>query len=242
MRLLLLVCLFPWVLIAQQESPGSSSQNFLQRNNIQVGIFAQRDASPPTTYTFKGPGLIPRLRREALLGVTLSGRPFKKFPSLQPRLRFGYEHIDHTGDYLDIGRNWFGENFTERISYDHWQLAIGFHLDIMPTYLCSPFFGAHYLVVLPDHLRYVAQRDFDPDVDIPIYTELNGGGKLSQGWEINTGLRWHIARHWNLELGIYYSELDIKKDWPILANRNIAGNKLFTNQTIGFMLATQYRW
>jgi hypothetical protein len=243
MRLFILICLFPLVLPAQQISTTEpSSRNFLQRNNIQLGIFAQRDASPHSIYTFKAADLIPNLRRKGLLGIAISCQPFEELPFLQLQLRFGYEPIEHTGDNLDIGSNRFGGNFTEQISYDHWQLATGFQLEVMPTYRCSPFFGAHYLLVIPDNLRYIAQRDFDPDVDVPVYTELNGGGKLSQGWEINTGLRLYIAKHWNIKLSIYYSELDTRMNWPLLVSRRFSGNKLLITETIGVMLATQYRW
>ncbi|WP_156825732.1 hypothetical protein [Lewinella cohaerens] len=242
MRLLLLACLLPWVLTAQQESSYPSSQNFLQRNNIQVGFFAQRDNSSPQTYTYSVGGIIPLLQRKGLFGIAVSSKPFKKLSFLELQLNFGYERIDHTGDNLDFGRNWFGENFTEQISYDHWQLATGFQLEVMHAYRCSPFIGARYLLVFPEHLRYVAQRDFDPDVDLPVYMELNGGGKLSQGWEINTGLRLYITQHWNLKLGIYYSLLTIKMDWPSLSIGRFSDNNLFATDNIGFMLSTQYRW
>jgi hypothetical protein len=242
MRLLLLVCLFPWVLIAQQESPGPSSQNFFQRNNIQMGIFAQRDAAPYSPYTSRAGDRIPKLQRKGLLGIAVSCQPFKKLSFLELQLHYGYERVEHTGDKLDISRNWPGENFTEQISYDHWQVATGFQMEMMHTYACSPFIGARYLLVLPNHLRYVARPDFNTDPDVPLYTELNGGGKLSQGWEINTGLRLYIAQHWNIELGIYYSKLDIKMDWPSLFIRRFSGSNLFTTDNIGLMLATQYRW
>lgn len=242
MRLLLFICLLPWVLPAQQVAPDPTPQNFLQRNNIQMGIFTQRDASSYETYTFRAADLIPKLRRKRLLGIAVSSQPFKNLTFLQLQLRFGYESIKHSGDNLDFGSNRFGDNFTEQISYKHWQLAPGFQLEIMPFYKCSPFVGARYLLVFPGDLSYVVRRDYNPNFDVPVYTELNGGGKLSQGWEINTGLRWHIAQHWHLELGIYYSELDIRMNWPKLPSRGFSGNKLFTQETIGFMLATQYRW
>jgi hypothetical protein len=243
MRLLFFTFVLPLVLPAQEAAlTDQPSQNFLQRNKIQIGVFAQRDDSSQETYTFKAADLVPRLRHKGLFGITFSSQPFEKLSFLKLQFRFGYEQIDHTGDHLDIGDNRFGKNFTEQISYDHWQLATGIQLEMMPAYRCSPYLGATYLLANPSNLRYVVRRDFNPDFDIPVYVELNGGGKLSQGWEINTGLRFHIAQHWNLELGIYYTELDINMDWPTLASRNFSGNKLLTNETIGFMLSTQYRW
>lgn len=82
-RLLTLICLFPLTLPAQEVAQTDQpSQNFLQRNNIQVGIFAQRDASPQTTYTYRAADLIPKLRRKGLLGIAVSSQPFKKLSFL----------------------------------------------------------------------------------------------------------------------------------------------------------------
>lgn len=243
MRLLLFLFALPLMLPAQETAlPDQPSQNFLQRNKIQIGVFAQRDRSSHPTYTYKAADLIPILKRKELLGIAFSSQPFKKITSLQLQLRFGYEHIEHSGDKLAFGSHRNGYNFTEQISYNHWQLATGIQVEIMPSYKCSPFIGARYLLLFPGDLKYVVQRDYNPNFDVPVYAELNGGGKLSQGWEINTGLRWHIAQHWNVELGIYYSELDTTMDWPKIESRRFSGNTLFTQETIGFMLATLYRW
>lgn len=243
MRLIILLSCLPVFLFGQDFKANSFEEgSFLQKRKFSIGLLVQHDVKPIRAYDWKSSDYLPKLQRKALVGLAIEGLPFRWHSYIRLQARISYDKIQHRGDNVAIGDNRFGAGFEEFITFDHWQASLGFQFEAYPKATVSPFIGTHFLLAFPSNLTYDYFRPATTNPGLPLQVRIRKGGRPSPGWEVNTGLRIALAKHWAINLGLYYSDLNILINWPKINGRNFISDTLMTQKNVGFLLAGKYQW
>ncbi|WP_020536245.1 hypothetical protein [Lewinella cohaerens] len=239
MRILLVLCFSPLLLLGQQ---GSITENFWSQKKARIGLSYSSDHSPNDPYTWQANNIVAVIQRDLVLELNIGLQPFKNINILRTQLLIGYNQTNFDKGFKDswLLQNWNGNGFEETIGYNSWQLGLGMQVEPFAKKIISPYFSGHLLLAIPSHIHYELSQA-SGGLDFPGYREVNGGGRVSPGFKVDTGLRLLPFKHFCFTFGVYYIEQDVLVDWPTFSGRNHE-KVLLALENTGVRMSLQYSW
>jgi hypothetical protein len=239
MRLFLLFCFSPFLLLGQQ---ASVADNFWSQKKVRVGLSYSSDNSPNDPYIWQANKIVAAIQRDLVLELSIGLQPFKKINILRTQFLVGYNQTNFEKGFKDswLLQNWNGNGFEETVAYNTWQLGLGLQIEPFAQNTLSPYFSGHFLLAIPSHLQYELSQA-TAGLDYPGYRQVTGGGRISPGFKLDTGLRLQPFKHFCFTFGVYYIEQDVLVDWPDFSGRN-PDKVLLALENTGVQLGVQYRW
>ncbi len=239
MRILLVLCFSPLLLLGQQSS---ITEDFWSQKKARIGLSYSSDHAPSGPYAWQANKIVAVIQRDFALELNLDLQPFKKIDILRTQFLVAYNKTNFDKGFKDswLLQNWNGNGFEETIKYNNWQLGLGLQVEPLAKNTISPYFSGHFLLAIPSHIRYELSQA-SAGVDFPGYREVTGGGRISPGYKLGMGFRLLPLEHLCFTFGVYYIKQDVLVDWPVFSGRS-PEDVLLALENSGVQIGVQYRW
>lgn len=239
MRLLFSLFLLPIFLFSQTPITEKAPLKFQHKYKSRLGIVRAVDYSHKDLYTLRDKIPVGLLKRSPAYDLSFDWQPWQQLPFLRFQGQLGYyestfnQSMESSTLLLD---RFNADRIEERAEYNNLQLGFGVLLDPLHHRKLSPYFSGHLLLAVPTYVSYEVNQLLSQNAPGQRYVE--GGGRLSPGWKMGTGLRLRFLNRAYLTYGVYYIEQDLRVEWPRHRGR-IVRNKLLSMENTGVQLGLQ---
>ncbi|MEL6656225.1 MAG: hypothetical protein AAFP77_09275 [Bacteroidota bacterium] len=186
-----------------------------------IGAILHSDNSSPNPYLGTGSLILPRTERKNSLVLASDFQVFRAMPVIFITTELGHYRVRAGNDNLNWldANNWTGAPFVESVQMKYTHFAIGIRAEPFGRHRFSPYLSYLMQYAFPRDIAYDYQSFTSPTFGPLDMVQINGGGKISQGWKVNAGLRARLHPRWFASIGFYHVFMDFLADWPVLNQR-----------------------